>query len=36
VPKGNIHRAIERKKRYEPDPERHKAEFEVPEKPEDH
>jgi hypothetical protein len=35
VPEIDIDRAIERKGRYEQDPERHRATFEVPENPQD-
>ena len=35
VPDADIDRAISRKKQYEQDPEKHKAEFNLPENPED-
>lgn len=35
VPDSDIDRAVERKKRYEQDPEKHKAKFELPESPDD-
>jgi phage-related protein len=35
VPDADIDRAIARKKQYERDPEKHRAEFNLPENPED-